>query len=560
MRMGRAGSICMILFLLWTGWAYAQDMEVQVELTSPLSSLSSHKGDKVLARVVAPQALAGDTVEGKVSNARAGGKFRGHSILSLSFETLQHRGESIPLSSQVTAVSNSKGQQNVDEEGRMVRNTNNVAKAAVVTGVGGLLGGIVGGAKGAAIGAVSGAAASIIWIEFATEGPDIRLDPGSRITLMAKSRSGPSLSSLQPNSQASPSAAASTPLSAPGAQFPGVAPNSAALSSGTTIQPNLTEVKSDFVPGERTLFFDDFSDMVADEPPPHWKVRGGAVALRVGTGIRQLTVLGERMELTPNLKTLPKNFTLETEAKFDSPGDVRSVWYLCDDNWDGPNGPYMPLTLYTQTQGENLFVSLMQHNEKGNEELGRTTVKVDFNQPVKLALWFQNGRVRSYVNGQRIIDVNQVELPVISQAVLYSEFGENKLGYRSVRFAESTPNFSQAIAAAGRYVTYGIRFDTDSDRLAPESAPVVRMIAQGLQSNVSLRLRIEGHTDSTGGDARNLDLSRRRAEAVKSVLVSQFGIGAERLVTIGLGASKPLDSNETPLARARNRRVEFVKM
>jgi outer membrane protein OmpA-like peptidoglycan-associated protein len=54
-------------------------------------------------------------------------------------------------------------------------------------------------------------------------------------------------------------------------------------------------------------------------------------------------------------------------------------------------------------------------------------------------------------------------------------------------------------------------------------------------------------------------LSKRRAEAVKAVLVSQFGVEAARLTTDGLGASKPVDSNDSPQGRANNRRVEFVK-
>ncbi len=59
--------------------------------------------------------------------------------------------------------------------------------------------------------------------------------------------------------------------------------------------------------------------------------------------------------------------------------------------------------------------------------------------------------------------------------------------------------------------------------------------------------------------AHNMDLSKRRAEAVKSVLVSQFGIEAGRLTTAGLGASKPVASNSTPQGKAENRRVEIVR-
>jgi OOP family OmpA-OmpF porin len=128
-----------------------------------------------------------------------------------------------------------------------------------------------------------------------------------------------------------------------------------------------------------------------------------------------------------------------------------------------------------------------------------------------------------------------------------------------VRFAESTPDFSQVISSSGRYVTHGILFDTDSDRLKPESAPVIKSVARGLETNPNLKLQIEGHTDSVGSADHNLDLSKRRAEAVKAVLVSQFNVDAARLTTAGLGATKPIDSNDTPQGRAQNRRVEFVR-
>jgi OOP family OmpA-OmpF porin len=192
--------------------------------------------------------------------------------------------------------------------------------------------------------------------------------------------------------------------------------------------------------------------------------------------------------------------------------------------------------------------------------LNDSDVPVDFSQPVKLALWVQNARLRFYVNGRKVVDANQVNLPPLKTAQLWAEpYADNKFSYRLVRIAESTPDFSQTIAASGRYVSHGFYFDTDSDRLQPDSAPVIKSIAAGLQKNPNLKLCIEGHTDSTGNAARNLDLSKRRAEAVRTVLVAQFGVDAARLTTDGLGASKPIDSNDTPQGRAQNRRVEFVR-
>jgi outer membrane protein OmpA-like peptidoglycan-associated protein len=180
---------------------------------------------------------------------------------------------------------------------------------------------------------------------------------------------------------------------------------------------------------------------------------------------------------------------------------------------------------------------------------------------VQLAVWVQNGRIRVFTNGEKQLDFNQVDMPPIDSVEMAHDFyGANQaIGYRMVRFAESTPDFSQVISSSGRFVTHGILFDNDSDRLKQESAPVIQTIARGLETNPNLRLLIEGHTDSVGNASHNLDLSKRRAEAVKSVLVSQFKVDAARLTTAGLGATKPIGSNDTPLGRSQNRRVELVR-
>jgi OmpA-OmpF porin, OOP family len=91
------------------------------------------------------------------------------------------------------------------------------------------------------------------------------------------------------------------------------------------------------------------------------------------------------------------------------------------------------------------------------------------------------------------------------------------------------------IASSGRYIVRGILFDTDSNGIKPESAPVIKQIAQALEKNPNLKLLIEGHMDSVGDAAHNMDLSKRRAEAVKAVLIGQFNLEASRLSAAGLG-------------------------
>jgi len=150
------------LALLLPGAMLAQEMEMKVELMGPLGTKISRKGDRVFARVVQPDVLKGDTMEGAVKEVRSGGKFHGESVLNFSFETLVHGGQPVPVSTEIKAFRNSKGQAEVDEEGRIIRRGgNNTGKAVAGTAAGGLIGGIAGGLKGAAIGAGVGAAASI---------------------------------------------------------------------------------------------------------------------------------------------------------------------------------------------------------------------------------------------------------------------------------------------------------------------------------------------------------------------------------------------------------------
>jgi outer membrane protein OmpA-like peptidoglycan-associated protein len=143
--------------------------------------------------------------------------------------------------------------------------------------------------------------------------------------------------------------------------------------------------------------------------------------------------------------------------------------------------------------------------------------------------------------------------------------GDNRLQLTKVAFPEPSDaggqpaRIAEELAAAGRVDVYGIYFDFDSDVLKPESAPVLREIAAALAAQPDWRLSIEGHTDAVGADAHNLDLSQRRAAAVKAALVANHQVAAARLSTAGFGASRPKETNDTIEGRARNRRVELVR-
>jgi hypothetical protein len=117
----------------------------------------------------------------------------------------------------------------------------------------------------------------------------------------------------------------------------------------------------------------------------------------------------------------------------------------------------------------------------------------------------------------------------------------------------------QSLAGSGKADVYSIYFSFNSDAIREESEPALKDIAEVLHRHPDWKLRVGGHTDAVGGDQYNLELSSKRAAAVKDALVKRYGIDARRLSASGFGKTQPKDSNETLEGRARNRRVELVK-
>lgn len=118
---------------------------------------------------------------------------------------------------------------------------------------------------------------------------------------------------------------------------------------------------------------------------------------------------------------------------------------------------------------------------------------------------------------------------------------------------------AKGLGETGHIALYGLYFDTDKAVIKPESRPTLDQIAKLLSGHPGLNVYIVGHTDSQGKPAYNLDLSRRRAEAVAEDLARNYGIAKTRLSTAGVGLLAPVGSNATEAGRALNRRVELVQ-
>lgn len=115
-----------------------------------------------------------------------------------------------------------------------------------------------------------------------------------------------------------------------------------------------------------------------------------------------------------------------------------------------------------------------------------------------------------------------------------------------------------AIRAEGKVSFYGIYFDTDKAILKPESAPTLNNIAEYLKQHAAVKIFVVGHTDNTGSYAKNLTLSRDRANAVVNELVTKYGVNKSQLIAEGVSSLSPVAPNTSEEGKAKNRRVEIV--
>ncbi|MCU1384405.1 MAG: OmpA/MotB protein [Acidobacteria bacterium] len=216
---------------------------------------------------------------------------------------------------------------------------------------------------------------------------------------------------------------------------------------------------------------------------------------------------------------------------------------------------YLELT----SSGDGVPFRLREDNDVQLERQGNRTSRVIVNdREIDLPVVEASGRyARAGSMDTFVVKVlDDGRFPIVLD---YRQVGINfSITYTKITFP-TTGEVEKHLAADKRVDVYGIYFDFASDRLRPESAPVLREISEALTKNPAWMLTINGHTDNVGGDAFNLDLSKRRSASVRRALSETYHIDPARLSTAGFGASQPKESNATVDGRAKNRRVELVR-
>jgi outer membrane protein OmpA-like peptidoglycan-associated protein len=327
----------------------------------------------------------------------------------------------------------------------------------------------------------------------------------------------------------------------------------------------------DFVPGEQILTVYDFSQDAVGDFPEGWDTNAsGEVVTIEGRPGRWLSFTKGGIFLPGLSGPLPDNFTFEFDLLPGAPftggthlsvtfaelENVRqpAAWQAADNRWGFTVHPDGTSEADRRQLGEGEAAVQVQSEPFAGKNDGVAHV----------AVWRTRERMRVYVNDQKVWDVPKAMVAGARyNAIIFwvHDVGPGDQYYlTNVRLAVGAPDTRNRLLTQGKWVTHGILFDVNSDRIRGESYGTLKEIAGVLKENPDLRVRIVGHTDADGDEASNLDLSRRRAAAVKAALASEFAIDTARMETDGRGESEPAAPNDTQAGKANNRRVEFVKL
>jgi len=326
----------------------------------------------------------------------------------------------------------------------------------------------------------------------------------------------------------------------------------------------------DFVPGDRILYFEDFSQDAVGDFPALWTSNGSGEVKTVNIAPGKWLHMNGEDAVYCYSKTVafPDNFIVEFDIIPDEENRHGIVFTLYEENPEDPKE--INDDLYPGKSGFHTTLSSDGWETKGytNDPEGEWIEGQASKNPVitgqvnHVIIWIQKRRARIYHQGAKVLDVpTNIYTHTKFNKILFS--GWDRASWpmvTNIKITTAAPDTRSKLITEGKLTTYGITFDVNKADIKPESYGTLNDIATVLRENPSVKVKIVGHTDSDGDDALNLDLSKRRAESVKSELSSRFGIDASRMQAEGAGESKPVASNDTPANKAMNRRVEFIKL
>ncbi len=334
----------------------------------------------------------------------------------------------------------------------------------------------------------------------------------------------------------------------------------------------------DFVPGTKIIATEDFSQDAIGDFPVNWSTNSSGEVVTFSDGDSRWLKLNDNGNYLPNhINKLPKNFTFEFDlyatedfSFYSTPikiGFIESKkkndylkWAEFKNGNEGVIVALHPQVAGNQKIGYSTFFVIDNGGEvmKNDAELGgfhnnQNNAKVQF--------WRQEGRLRVYVNGEKLWDLpNAFQDANYNNIVFYIHgYSDKKDKYyiSNLRLAEAGKDTRHKLIETGSFTTNEILFDTNKATIKASSAAVLEDLGQALKDNPKVKVSITGHTDSDGKEADNQKLSEQRAESVKQYLNKNFGIDTNRMTTGGKGETEPVSDNTSDAGKKQNRRVEF---
>ncbi len=331
--------------------------------------------------------------------------------------------------------------------------------------------------------------------------------------------------------------------------------------------------KFDFVPGDEPIFTDDFSKDFIGDFPSKWNSNASGELVNIeGYPEKWLKILpGFNTAYIPDITNLPEEFTLEFDVVatgLDNKTSSQSyLGVMVGDNntFDKPKNWGMIEYSFCQFIDRGIVVE----NNFGGKRVIRNEVNADIrniiNKKHHVSIAVNKQRFRLWINENKFVDVPRL-LPenIQMQGIKFTLSGidteKEAIFISNIKIAKGGLDLRRKLLADGKISTNGILFDSGSANIQPQSMGIIRQIYQVLQQDTKIKLNIVGHTDADGDDGKNLELSKRRAEAVKTALVNIYNVSSDKLTTDGKGESEPVGDNQTPEGKSQNRRVEFIKL
>lgn len=325
----------------------------------------------------------------------------------------------------------------------------------------------------------------------------------------------------------------------------------------------------DFVPGDKVIFFDDFSQDAVGDFPALWTANapGEINTLNIASGNwLNLNSTDGNYFILKNID-FPKNFIIEFDIVPKKTGGRIAAGLILYgeekakemDNSPRPGNSGIIISI------EKEHWNTMGYKTSENSQItGSSSINpVEPEKVNHVIIWAQNRRFRIYHKQAKVLDMptNVFDGTKFNRLCLRLSRGASCSSYISnIKITSASPDMRSKLLTEGKLVSYGIYFDVNKDVVKPESYGTLKEIAAILNENPGVRVKIVGHTDSDGADPANLDLSKRRGASVKDELVKVFSLDAARLESDGMGETQPVAPNDTPVNKALNRRVELIKL